>query len=160
MTEINKFKIDEFLENPRTKFYAEEFLNIETQIQESKELLEAMGIPVIQAPSEGEAEASVLARNGEVWAAASQDYDALLYGTPFLIRNLTLARRKKTASGLYIPDSAKEKPQQGKVVAVSKITSLKEGETVIYGKFTGTEVEIDGENFLILKESDIFAVIG
>jgi chaperonin GroES len=65
-----------------------------------------------------------------------------------------------TASGLYIPDSAKEKPQQGKVVAVSKITSLKEGETVIYGKFTGTEVEIDGENYLILKESDVFAVIG
>lgn len=65
-----------------------------------------------------------------------------------------------TASGLYIPDSAKEKPQQGKVIAVSKITSLKEGETVIYGKFTGTEVEIDGETFLILKESDIFAVLG
>ena len=65
-----------------------------------------------------------------------------------------------TASGLYIPDSAKEKPQQGKVVAISKITSLKVGETVIYGKYTGTEVEIEGEMFLILKESDIFAVIG
>ncbi len=65
-----------------------------------------------------------------------------------------------TASGLYIPDSAKEKPQQGTVVAISKITSLAIGETVIYGKFTGTEVEIEGEDYLILKESDIFAVIG
>ncbi|MGB0885862.1 MAG: co-chaperone GroES [Chitinophagales bacterium] len=65
-----------------------------------------------------------------------------------------------TASGLYIPDSAKEKPQTGTVVAISNITSLKEGEKVIYGKFTGTDVEIDGENYLILKESDIFAVIG
>ena len=65
-----------------------------------------------------------------------------------------------TASGLYIPDSAKEKPQQGTVVAISKITSLKVGESVIYGKFTGTEVDIDGEKYLILKESDIFAVIG
>ena len=65
-----------------------------------------------------------------------------------------------TASGLYIPDSAKEKPQQGTVVAISKITSLAVGETVIYGKFTGTEVEIDNETFLILKESDIFAVLG
>ena len=83
--------------------YSGRFVKITDEIiQESKDLIEAMGIPVIQAPSEGEAEASVLARNGEVWAAASQDYDALLYGTPLLIRNLTLARRKKTASGLYI----------------------------------------------------------
>lgn len=65
-----------------------------------------------------------------------------------------------TASGLYIPDSAKEKPQSGTVVAISKITSLAVGEKVIYGKFTGTEVELEGENYLILKESDIFAVIG
>ncbi len=71
-------------------------------IKESKELLEALGIPVIQAPSEGEAEAATLARQHKVWAAASQDYDALLYATPYLIRNLTSARRKKLPSGLYI----------------------------------------------------------
>lgn len=71
-------------------------------IKESKELLEAMGIPVIQAPSEGEAEAATLARQGKVYAAASQDYDALLYATPYLIRNLTSSRRKKLPSGLYI----------------------------------------------------------
>ncbi|MBS3087763.1 flap endonuclease-1 [Candidatus Pacearchaeota archaeon] len=71
-------------------------------IQESYELLEALGIPVVLAPSEGEAEAATLARQGKVWAAASQDYDALLYGTPYLIRNLTSSRRKKLPSGLYL----------------------------------------------------------
>ncbi len=71
-------------------------------ISESKELLEAMGIPVIQAPGEGEAEASALCRSGKVWAAASQDFDSLLYGTPILIRNLTLARKRKTTTGLYV----------------------------------------------------------
>ncbi|MCK4650299.1 flap endonuclease-1 [Candidatus Pacearchaeota archaeon] len=74
----------------------------DTIIQESKELLTALGIPYIQAPSEGEAEAATLARIGKVYAAASQDYDALLYATPYLIRNLTSARRKKLPSGLYI----------------------------------------------------------
>jgi flap endonuclease-1 len=74
----------------------------DTIIQESKDLLDALGIPVIQAPSEGESEAATLARQGKVYAAASQDYDALLYETPYLIRNLTSARRKKMPSGLYI----------------------------------------------------------
>jgi flap endonuclease-1 len=71
-------------------------------ILESKELLSALGIPVIQADSEGEAEAATLAKQGQAYAAASQDYDTLLYATPYLIRNLTSARRKKLPSGLYI----------------------------------------------------------
>jgi len=71
-------------------------------IEESKELLVAMGIPVIEAPSEGEAEAASLAKKRIVWASASQDYDSLLYATPYLIRNLTLSRRRKTRSGVYI----------------------------------------------------------
>jgi len=83
--------------------YAGRFVKITDEIiEESKKLLEAMGIPVIQSPGEGEAEAATLARAKKVWAAASQDYDALLYGTPYLIRNLTLARRRKTPSGLYV----------------------------------------------------------
>jgi flap endonuclease-1 len=69
-------------------------------IEESKELLKAMGIGVIQAPGEGEAEAAYLARIKEnVYASASQDYDSLLFGTPRLIQNLTLARKRKTISG-------------------------------------------------------------
>lgn len=83
--------------------YGGRFVKITDDIvEQSKELLIAMGIPVIQAPSEGEAEAATLARSNKVWAAVSQDYDALLYGVPYLVRNLTLARRRKTPSGLYI----------------------------------------------------------
>jgi len=83
--------------------YSGRFVKITDKIiQQSKELLEALGIPVVQAPSEGEAEAAVLARSGKVWAAASQDYDAILYGAPYLVRNLTSAKRKKMPSGLYL----------------------------------------------------------
>lgn len=69
-------------------------------ISESKELLEAMGIPTIQSPGEGEAEAAYLCKtNSEIYASASQDYDSLLFGAPRLIQNLTLARRRKTPYG-------------------------------------------------------------
>ncbi|PIN77553.1 flap endonuclease-1 [Candidatus Woesearchaeota archaeon CG10_big_fil_rev_8_21_14_0_10_34_12] len=72
-------------------------------IQDSKELLEAMGIAVIQAPSEGEAQAAWLAKHNKVYAVASQDYDSLLFGTPRLIQNMTLSRKRKTVSGwIYI----------------------------------------------------------
>jgi len=69
-------------------------------IEESKELLKAMGIPVVQAFGEGEAEAAYLCKvKEEVYASASQDYDSLLFGAPKLIRNLTLSRKRKTYSG-------------------------------------------------------------
>jgi len=81
--------------------YGSQLLRLNDEmIAESKELLEAMGIGVVQAPGEGEAEASYLSRiKKEVYAAASQDYDSLLFGAPLLLRNLTLARRRKTFSG-------------------------------------------------------------
>lgn len=83
------------------KRYSSQLLRLNDEIiEESKELLEAMGIPVIQAPSEGEAEAAYLSRvNNEIYACVSQDYDSLLFGAPKLIRNLTLSRKKKTISG-------------------------------------------------------------
>jgi chaperonin GroES len=76
---------------------------------------------------------------------------------------------EKTAGGIIIPDTAKEKPQQGEVVAVGpgardetgKLVpiDLKAGDTVLFGKWSGTEVKINGEDLLIMKESDIFGVI-
>lgn len=74
------------------------------------------------------------------------------------------AAETKTASGLFIPDSAKEKPQQGKVVAVGNGTkkeplTVKIGDTVLYGKYAGTELKFGGVDYLIMKESDIFAII-
>lgn len=68
-------------------------------LAESKELLIAMGIPVVQAPGEGEAEASYLAALKKVHAVGSQDYDSLVFGAPVLIQNLTLAQKRKTPTG-------------------------------------------------------------
>jgi len=70
---------------------------------------------------------------------------------------------EKTSSGIIIPDSAKEKPQKGKVVAVGdgkkdEPMTLKEGDTVVYGKYAGTEVTIDGKDYLIMREDDILLI--
>lgn len=70
----------------------------------------------------------------------------------------------KTASGLFIPDSAKEKPQQGVVVAVGsgkkdEPMELKVGDTVLYGKYAGTEITVDGKDYLVMHQSDVVAVL-
>ncbi len=70
----------------------------------------------------------------------------------------------KTAGGIIIPDSAKEKPQRGTVVAVGpgkkdEPTTVKAGDTVLYGKYSGTELQVDGADYLIMRESDIFAIL-
>lgn len=80
-----------------------------------------------------------------------------------------LEAEEKTAGGIIIPDNAKEKPQKGEIVAVGggkfsdngqKIEmSLKVGDKVLYGKYSGTEVTIDGEDYLIMRESDVLAIL-
>ena len=70
----------------------------------------------------------------------------------------------KTASGLYIPDTAKEKPQEGKVIAAGpgkkdEPMEVKVGDEVIYGKYAGTEVTVEGKKYLIVKQSDILAIL-
>lgn len=69
-----------------------------------------------------------------------------------------------TASGIIIPDTAKEKPQRGTVVAVGngkkdEPLTVKAGDTVLYGKYAGTEIQFEGKDYLIMRESDIFAII-
>ncbi len=72
-------------------------------VASAKELLGAMGIPYVEAPSEGEAQAACMAREGSVWAAASQDYDALLFGAPRLVRNLAITgKRKLPGRNVYV----------------------------------------------------------
>ncbi len=81
-----------------------------------------------------------------------------------------LEEAEQMRGGLYIPDTAKEKPQSGEVVAVGAgkwsdegvriEPDVEVGQTVLYGKYSGTEVTVDGEELLILRESDILAVIG
>lgn len=70
----------------------------------------------------------------------------------------------KTASGIIIPDTAKEKPQRGTVVAVGsgkkdEPMTVKVGDKVLYGKYSGTEISVDGSDYLIMKESDIYAIV-
>ena len=71
---------------------------------------------------------------------------------------------QKTASGIIIPDTAKEKPQRGKVVAVGagkkdEPMTVKAGDTVLYGKYSGTEITVDGKEYLIMREADIYAIV-
>ena len=80
-----------------------------------------------------------------------------------------IERQEKTAGGIYLPDSAKEKPMEGTVVSVGKGArdnngniipmELKAGDRIIFGKWAGSEVKIDGKEFLIMKESDIMGVL-
>lgn len=75
------------------------------------------------------------------------------------------AAEEKTIGGIIIPDTAKEKPLQGKVVATGNGTKdeemvVKEGDTVLYGKYAGTELEYDGKKYLVMRQSDILAILG
>ncbi|HCY00815.1 MAG TPA: co-chaperone GroES [Bacteroidales bacterium] len=71
---------------------------------------------------------------------------------------------EKTASGIYIPDTAKEKPQKGTVIALGPGTKevtmeVKVGDVVLYGKYSGTEINVDGKDFLMMKQADILAIV-
>ena len=71
---------------------------------------------------------------------------------------------EKTAGGIIIPDTAKEKPKTGTVIAAGKgkkdePVTVKKGDTVLYGQYSGTEIKIDGNDYLIMRESDIFAIV-
>ena len=75
-----------------------------------------------------------------------------------------VAAEEKTAAGIIIPDTAKEKPLKGEIIAVGNGTKdeemiLKAGDIVLYGKYAGTEIELEGEKFLIMRQSDVLAVI-
>ena len=75
-----------------------------------------------------------------------------------------VAAETKTASGIFIPDTAKEKPQKGTVVAVGKGNkdhdmTVKVGDTVLYGKYAGTELKLEGTDYLIMREDDMLAII-
>ena len=75
------------------------------------------------------------------------------------------AAEEKTVGGIIIPDTAKEKPLQGKVLAVGNGTKdeemfVKEGDTVLYGKYAGTELEYEGKKYLVMRQNDILAILG
>ena len=134
-----KAKDEEDVEN--MKRYSSQLIRLNDEmIQESKELLQAMGIAVVQAPSEGEAEAAYLARTREgIYASASQDYDSLLFGAPRLIRNLTLARKRKTISGWV-----EVKPEMIELEKVLNYLEINLDQLICLGILIGTDYNPKG----------------
>ena len=103
---------------------------------------------------------------GETLTSEKTEYMAKVNIKPLADRVLVepMEAETKTASGIIIPDTAKEKPQKGKVVAVGPGTkdepmTVSVGDTVLYGKYSGTELKFDGSDYLMMRESDILAII-
>ncbi|MCD6477512.1 MAG: flap endonuclease-1 [Candidatus Aenigmarchaeota archaeon] len=110
-------------------------------IKDSKELLEAMGIPFVQAPSEGEAQAAFMVRNGDVWASASQDFDSLLFGASILLRNITITgRRKLSGKEKYI----EIKPELISLKDVLEKLKITHDQLIILGMYIGTDFNPGG----------------
>jgi len=110
-------------------------------IQESKDLLSALGFPVIQAPSEGEAQAAFMVKEGDFFAEVSQDYDCLLFGVPRFVQNLTLSERKKEKSKLSYE---KMKPVLVDLKETLKKNELKQDQLIAIGLLVGTDFNIGG----------------
>jgi flap endonuclease-1 len=110
-------------------------------VEEAKELISALGIPIVNAPSEGEAQASYMAKKGDVYATVSQDGDSLMFGTPRLIRNLSLTQRKKAQNKLAYEKNSAE--------IISLDITLRElnfniDQLIIYAILVGTDYNIGG----------------
>ena len=120
--------------------YGSQLIRIEDEmIDESKELLEAMGIVVVQAPGEGESEAAYLSRKEEVYAVVSQDYDSLLFGAKALIQSLTTARKKRTLSGWI-----EIKPEIIELEKVLNLLELNLDQLICLGILVGTDYNPKG----------------
>ncbi|MEM5814928.1 MAG: flap endonuclease-1 [Candidatus Aenigmatarchaeota archaeon] len=110
-------------------------------VDEAKKLLELMGVPYVQAPSEGEMQAAYMAKKGDVWASASQDYDSLLVGSPRLIRNLNLTgKRKLPGKEVYIDI----KPELVELEEVLKNLNIGREQLIVIGILVGTDYNPEG----------------
>ncbi|MCD6476761.1 MAG: flap endonuclease-1 [Candidatus Aenigmarchaeota archaeon] len=117
--------------------YAQASLTLSDEmIEQAKKLLEYMGVPVVQAPSEGEAQIAAMVKKGQLWAAASQDADTLLFGSPRLIRNLSISGRKKLpGKDVYI----EIKPELIKLDDVLKALGISRDQLIIMAMIMGTD---------------------
>lgn len=112
-----------------------------SMVEEAKRLLTLMGLPWVQAPGEGEAQSAYMARRGDVWAAASQDYDSLLFGAPRLVRNLSITgRRKLPGRNLYI----KIEPELIELELLLKDLGITLEQLVDIGILVGTDYNPEG----------------
>ena len=108
-------------------------------VEESKHLLEAMGLPCVQAPSEGEAQAAFIVQRGDAYAVASQDFDSLLFGSPLLLQNLTLAKKRKIAMGFV-----EVKPAMISLKEVLQELELTQEQLILLGILVGTDYNPGG----------------
>ena len=117
--------------------YAQQAIKLSREmVEEAKRLLEAMGIPWVQAPGEGEAQAAYMAMRGDAWAAGSQDYDSLLFGSTRLVRNLTITgRRKLPGRDLYV----EVKPEVIELQALLKSLGISREQLIAIGIILGTD---------------------
>lgn len=116
--------------------YAKQFSFLTREmIGESVNLMEAMGLPVIQAPSEADAQMAYLNKQGDVWATASSDYDCLLHGAPQLITNLTLSQKKKLPSGMIV----KTVPEMIKLEKLLNTLKITQDELIYTALLVGTD---------------------
>ncbi|MEB3774366.1 MAG: flap endonuclease-1 [Desulfurococcales archaeon] len=117
--------------------YAQQAIRLSSgMVEEAKKLLEAMGIPWVQAPGEGEAQAAYMARRGDAWAAGSQDYDSLLFGSTRLVRNLAITgRRKLPGKDLYV----EVKPEVIELSALLKNLGITREQLIAIGIILGTD---------------------
>lgn len=110
-------------------------------VEDAKKLLTAMGVPWVQAPGEGEAQAAYIARKGDAWAAASQDYDSLLFGSPRLVRNLTITgRRKLPRKEVYV----EIKPELLDLGRLLKALEISHDQLIALGILLGTDYNPSG----------------
>jgi len=121
--------------------YAKQFATLsEEMINESKELISALGLTAIQAPSEGEAQAALISKQNDAYAVASQDYDALLFSAPRLIQNLTLARKRRLPSGAFVTIQ----PELIELNAVLKSLNINHEQLICLGILVGTDYNPKG----------------
>jgi flap endonuclease-1 len=110
-------------------------------VEQAKQVLDAMGVPSVQAPSEGEAQAAFMNKKGDAWATVSQDYDALLFGAPRLIRNLTISgRRKLPGKPVYVD----MEPEVMRLEDVLKELKVTREQLIDIGILLGTDFNPDG----------------
>lgn len=126
----------------KAKKWAQQGAKVDEDIvEDSKKLLKGMGIPWIQAPSEGEAQAGFLAREGDVWAASSQDFDALLFGAPILLRNITITgKRKLPGKKSYV----EVKPEVIRLKEVLEKLGIDRAKLILIGIMVGTDYNPGG----------------
>ncbi len=131
--------------------YAQAALNVtDEMVEDAKQILRLMGVPVVQAPSEGEAQAAYMAANGDVWAAASQDYDSLLFGAPKLVRNITITgKRKLPGKNVYVDIH----PELIELERVLRDNGISREQLILIGILVGTDYNPGGIRGIGVKKA-------